>query len=106
MSFFGKAVLAVPLPDWIAQSIVFDSRFSCPVLSTLQTVERLKSILQSKGMKLFALIDHSKEAELVGLTIAAYKTANFRYPKGGTPLMLATPSSAITSSEDAGPRGR
>jgi uncharacterized protein (DUF302 family) len=49
-----------------------------PVLSTLQTVERLKSILQSKGVKLFALIDHSKEAELVGLTIAAYKTANFR----------------------------
>jgi uncharacterized protein (DUF302 family) len=49
-----------------------------PVLSKLQTVERLKSILQSKGVKLFALIDHSKEAELVGLTIAAYKTANFR----------------------------
>ena len=46
--------------------------------SVEQTVERLKSILQSKGVKLFALIDHSKEAELVGLTIAAYKTANFR----------------------------
>ena len=63
--------------------------------SVEQTVERLKSILQSKGVKLFALIDHSREAELVGLTMPATKLLIFGNPKGGTPLMLATPSSAI-----------
>jgi uncharacterized protein (DUF302 family) len=63
--------------------------------SVEQTVERLKSILQSKGVKLFALIDHSREAELVGMTMPHTKLLIFGNPKGGTPLMLAAPSSAI-----------
>ena len=63
--------------------------------SVEQTVERLKSILQSKGVKLFALIDHSREAELVGMTTSPTKLLIFGNPKGGTPLMLAAPSSAI-----------
>jgi len=63
--------------------------------SVEQTVERLKSILQSKGVKLFALIDHSREAELVGMTMSPTKLLIFGNPKGGTPLMLAAPSSAI-----------
>jgi uncharacterized protein (DUF302 family) len=63
--------------------------------SVEQTVERLKSILQSKGVKLFALIDHSREAELVGMTMPPTKLLIFGNPKGGTPLMLAAPSSAI-----------
>jgi uncharacterized protein (DUF302 family) len=63
--------------------------------SVEQTVERLKSILQSKGVKLFALIDHSREAESVGMAMPPTKLLIFGNPKGGTPLMLAAPSSAI-----------
>ena len=32
-----------------------------------ETVEKLKGILQAKGVALFALVDHSGEAEKVGI---------------------------------------
>jgi uncharacterized protein (DUF302 family) len=63
--------------------------------SVEQTVERLKNILQSKGVTLFALIDHSGEAEKVGMKMPPTKLLIFGSPKAGTPLMLAAPSSAI-----------
>jgi uncharacterized protein (DUF302 family) len=60
-----------------------------------QTVERLKGILQGKGIALFALIDHSGEAEKAGMKMPATKLLIFGNPIAGTPLMLATPSIAI-----------
>jgi uncharacterized protein (DUF302 family) len=60
-----------------------------------QTVDKLKAILESKGVKLFALVDHSGEAEKVGLKMPSTKLLIFGNPKGGTPLMLAAPSVAI-----------
>ena len=63
--------------------------------SVEQTVERLKNILKSKGVTLFALIDHSGEAERAGMKMPPTKLLIFGNPKAGTPLMLAAPSSAI-----------
>jgi uncharacterized protein (DUF302 family) len=60
-----------------------------------ETVERLKGILLSKGVTLFALIDHSGEAEKIGMKMLPTKLLIFGSPKGGTPLMRAAPSSAI-----------
>ena len=60
-----------------------------------QTVERLKGILEAKGATLFALIDHSGEAEKAGLNMRPTKLLIFGSPKAGTPVMLAAPSSAI-----------
>jgi uncharacterized protein (DUF302 family) len=60
-----------------------------------ETVEKLKAILQAKGVTLFALVDHSGEAEKVGLKMRPTKLAIFGNPKGGTPLMLASPLVAI-----------
>ena len=59
------------------------------------TVERLKGLLQSKGVTLFAVVDHSGEAKKAGLTMPPAKLLIFGSPKGGTPLMLAAPSIAI-----------
>ena len=59
------------------------------------TVEKLQGILQAKGATLFALIDHSGEAEKVGLTMRPTKLLIFGSPKAGTPLMIAAPSVAI-----------
>ncbi len=59
------------------------------------TVEKLKGILQTKGVTLFALVDHSGEAEKVGLKMQPTKLLIFGNPKAGTPLMLAAPSTAI-----------
>ena len=60
-----------------------------------ETVDKLKTILKSKGVALFALVDHSGEAEKVGLKMPPTKLLIFGNPKGGTPLMLAAPSAAI-----------
>ena len=60
-----------------------------------QTVEKLKNILQSRGVALFALVDHSGEAEKVGMKMPPTKLLIFGSPKAGTPLMLASPSIAI-----------
>jgi uncharacterized protein (DUF302 family) len=60
-----------------------------------ETVEKLKGILAAKGVALFALVDHSGEAEKVGLTMPATKLLIFGNPKAGTPVMLASPGIAI-----------
>lgn len=60
-----------------------------------ELVARLENLLREKGIKLFALIDHSGEAEKAGLKMPPTKVAIFGSPKAGTPLMLATPSIAI-----------
>ena len=59
------------------------------------TVERLKAMLQALGAVLFGLVDHSGEAERVGLEMKPTKLLIFGNPKAGTPLMLASPSTAI-----------
>jgi uncharacterized protein (DUF302 family) len=60
-----------------------------------QTVEKLKNVLHAQGVTLFALVDHSGEAEKVGMKMPPTKLLIFGNPKAGTPLMLASPSSAI-----------
>jgi len=60
-----------------------------------QTVQKLEGILQAKGVKLFALIDHSGEAEKAGMQMRPTKLLIFGSPKAGTPLMIASPSIAI-----------
>lgn len=60
-----------------------------------ETVDKIKNILQAKGVMLFAVIDHSGEAAKVGMTMLPTKLVIFGSPKAGTPLMLAAPSVAI-----------
>jgi uncharacterized protein (DUF302 family) len=60
-----------------------------------QTVERLKGILAAKGVTLFALVDHSGEAEKAGMKMRPTKLLIFGSPRAGTPIMLAAPSVAI-----------
>ena len=60
-----------------------------------ETLQKLKELLQAKGVTLFAVIDHSGEAEKVGMKMRPTKLAIFGNPKAGTPLMLAAPSMAI-----------
>lgn len=63
--------------------------------SVPETLARLESILKEKGVTVFALIDHSGEAEKVGLKMRPTQLLIFGNPKGGTPLMVAAPSVAI-----------
>jgi uncharacterized protein (DUF302 family)/uncharacterized membrane protein YidH (DUF202 family) len=60
-----------------------------------KTVDALQSMLREKGIKLFALVDHSGEAKAAGLEMRPTKLLIFGSPKAGTPLMVASPSVAI-----------
>lgn len=60
-----------------------------------QTVGKLEEILRAKGVKLFALVDHSGEAERAGMHMPPTKLLIFGNPKAGTPLMIAAPSIAM-----------
>ena len=60
-----------------------------------ETVRRLQAAFGEKGLQVFAVIDHSGEAEKVGLKMRPTKVLIFGSPKGGTPLMVAAPSLAI-----------
>lgn len=63
--------------------------------SVNETVEKLKGILQAKGVTIFALVDHSGEAKKAGLEMLNTKLLIFGSPKAGTPVMQASPSAAI-----------
>jgi uncharacterized protein (DUF302 family)/uncharacterized membrane protein YidH (DUF202 family) len=63
--------------------------------SVEETVAKLATILQAKGVKLFTIVDHSGEAASTGLKMPSTKLLIFGNPKAGTPLMLASPSAAL-----------
>jgi uncharacterized protein (DUF302 family) len=60
-----------------------------------ETIKRLESLLQAQGLTIFCRIDHSGEAEKAGLKMPATQVLIFGSPKGGTPLMIASPTVAI-----------
>jgi uncharacterized protein (DUF302 family) len=60
-----------------------------------EIVARVAASLREKGIKLFALVDHSGEAKSAGIEMRPTKLLIFGNPKAGTPLMLAAPTIAI-----------
>lgn len=79
------------------------------VHSVDQTVRKLEDVLKEKGITLFAVIDHSGEAEKSGMRMPNTKLLIFGNAKAGTPIMLASPSAALdlplkilVSEDDAG----
>ncbi len=63
--------------------------------SVPETLQRLRTILESKGLAIFATIDHSGEAAKIGMQMRPTQLLIFGSPKAGTPLMLASPTLAI-----------
>ncbi len=60
-----------------------------------ETVHRLTSLLEKKGIKLFVVVDHSGEAQTVGLQLPPTKLLIFGNPVAGTPIMQAIQTAAI-----------
>ena len=63
--------------------------------SVEETLARLQQGIHSRNLTLFAHIDHSGEAKRVGLTMQPAHVLIFGNPKGGTPLMIASPLLAL-----------
>jgi uncharacterized protein (DUF302 family) len=63
--------------------------------SVAETLDRLEAILQARGIKVFARIDHSAEARAAGLSLRPTQVLIFGNPEAGTPIMMAAPEIAI-----------
>lgn len=63
--------------------------------SVTETAKRLEASLLAHGITIFCRVDHSGEAEKAGLHMPPTQLLIFGSPKGGTPLMLASPTMAI-----------
>jgi uncharacterized protein (DUF302 family) len=60
-----------------------------------ETVNRIEGALQARNLTIFARVDHSGEAERVGLKMRPTQLILFGSPKAGTPVMVAAPTTAI-----------
>ena len=63
--------------------------------SPADTVARVLSVVAAKGMKVFAVIDHSGEARNAGLELRDTTVVIFGSPQAGTPVMVAAPLAAL-----------
>ena len=63
--------------------------------SVSDTLNRLENVIRTKDLAVFTIIDHSGEAEKVGLKMQEAKLVIFGSPKAGTPLMVASPLLAL-----------
>ncbi|WP_412496508.1 DUF302 domain-containing protein [Vibrio cyclitrophicus] len=63
--------------------------------SVKETADRFESIAKSKGLTLFARIDHQKNASSVDLELRPTEVIIFGNPKVGTPLMQCQQDVAI-----------
>ncbi len=66
------------------------SKYSVP-----ETLDRLEAAAKSKGIIVFARINHGGEAQKAGLKMRPTQLLILGNPKTGTPLMNSTPSVAI-----------
>jgi uncharacterized protein (DUF302 family) len=63
--------------------------------SVAEAIDRIEKAVTSKGMQIFARIDHGAEAKTVGLEMKPTLLLIFGNPKGGTALMVAKRTTAI-----------
>jgi uncharacterized protein (DUF302 family) len=64
-------------------------------LTVADTTSKLTDMIAAKGMKLFGVIDQAAEARQVGLTLRETVLVIFGSPAAGTPVMAASPLSAL-----------
>ena len=83
----GGLVMAAPAIAPSAEGVA-SKPSSYPVA---ETVRRLEETARSKGLTIFARIDHAAGARSAGLTMQDEELLVFGNPRGGTPLMVARP---------------
>jgi len=64
-------------------------------LTVADTTSKLTGMIAAKGMKLFGVIDQAAEARQAGLTLRETVLVIFGSPAAGTPVMAASPLSAL-----------
>ncbi|MEM6412514.1 MAG: DUF302 domain-containing protein [Pseudomonadota bacterium] len=84
---------AQPIPETAAPeeaSTDIMTRISSEDFET--TRDRLQNAIESRGLTIFATVDHAAGAENAGLSLPPSTLFIFGNPQGGTPLMQANPA--------------
>jgi uncharacterized protein (DUF302 family) len=71
---------------------VVDVRCQLPVA---QTIDRLHALATAAGLTVLVRIDFSGDAQRAGLTMRPMQMLLFGNPRGGTPLMVASPRAGL-----------
>src|SRR4029453_12970010 len=87
----GSQSDAGPTGAWATSGVV-SRRSPLPVP---EPVDRLATAIRAAGAKLFVVVDHSGEAQRVGMALRDTKLLVFGNPAGGTPAMVASPLAAL-----------
>ncbi|HEY1988131.1 MAG TPA: DUF302 domain-containing protein [Acidimicrobiales bacterium] len=74
----GSGIITKPAPGTVAD-----------------TLSKLTDLVEARGMTVFAVIDHSGEAARAGLALRDTKLVIFGSPTAGTPVMQASPLTAV-----------
>jgi len=84
LALFCALMFTAPAAAGGTGIIMVESNYSVP-----ETLDRLTKILTSKGITIFARVDHAAGAKKVGKELAPTQLLIFGNPKLGTPLMLS-----------------
>lgn len=60
-----------------------------------ETVDRVTRAIRTAGLRVFAVVDHAAGAREVGLDLRPAMLLIYGHPKGGTPIMQASPLVAL-----------
>ena len=60
-----------------------------------EAADKIEAAAKARGLTIFARIDHARNAQNVGLVMPPTIVLVLGNPKGGTPVMVAAPTSAI-----------
>jgi uncharacterized protein (DUF302 family) len=63
--------------------------------SASETMDRLKQLVEERGLTVFARIDHAAGAERIGASLRPTELLIFGNPQGGTPFMQCAQSAGI-----------
>lgn len=84
------------LSSFALSAFAADGLFNVPSQHSVKfTADRLVNLLESKGMTVFARIDHAEGASKVGLDLRPTTLVIFGNPKVGSPLMQCSQTTAI-----------
>ena len=60
-----------------------------------ELMDRLVALVKARGLMVFARIEFSRDASAVGLTLAPMTQLIFGHPRGGTPVLVASPLAGL-----------
>lgn len=89
------ALMALSFSIFSAQAMNKKHHSLISPYSFSETVTKLTDAIESKNMKIFAVIDHQAAAQQAGLEMQAAQVIIFGNPKAGTPLMQKDPAFAL-----------